>query len=90
MKTFLNNPIKESTRGILYLCKYCYKSQTIFVVRDIQFDNAGDALNAYANIPNPESQVVMGKTELEFLDNLTTLHDNLNNPEWVKGLTDYL
>jgi len=90
MNTFLNNPIKESTRGILYLCKYCHESKTILVAREIQFDNPGDALNAYANIPNPESQMAMGRTELQFLDSLTKLHDNLNNPEWVGSLSDYL
>jgi len=90
MKTFLNSPIKESTRGILYLCEYNYREQTIRVVREIQFDNPGDALNAYANIHNPESQMAMGKTELQFLDDLTTLHANLNNPKWVQSLRDYL
>ena len=90
MKTFLDSPIKESTRGILYLCKYCHVSKTILVAREIQFDNPGDALNAYANIPNPESQIAMGRTELQFLDSLTTVHDNLNNPEWVKELANYL
>ena len=62
MKTILNKEIPQSTRGILYLCKYNYNDSTIKVEHEVLFDFAGSALEAYANIPNPESQLVTGVT----------------------------
>lgn len=90
MKTFLNQPIKPNTLGILYLCEYTHEPPSIKVVREIQFKSPFEALEAYSNIPNPESQMVSGNTQTKLFKELTSLHNNLNNPEWVKGLVDYL
>ena len=90
MKTFLGTKILESTLGILYLCEYNYTNKTIRVRSELQFNNAGTALNAYANIPNPESQLAMGKDKVEFEKDLNELHAKLNNPTWVEELAEYL
>lgn len=89
-KTFLGEEIRPETLGILYLCMYNYNDSTIKVVREIQFDSPSDALEAYANIHNPESQLAAGATQDKMLQELEQLHKNLNNPEWVKNLAEYL
>ena len=90
MNTFLNEPIKADTLGILYLCKYEYNPPSIIVVREIQFDNTFDAIVAYSEIRNPESQVATGYNQVQLFKELEQLHSNLNNPEWVKNLGEYL
>jgi len=90
MDTFLSQKIKADTLGILYLCQYSYSPPSIKVVREIQFTSPFEALEAYANIPNPESQMVSGKNQEELFNNLERLHKNLNDSEWVKNLADYL
>ena len=90
MKTFLGTEISESTLGILYLCKYNYIDKTIRVAGELQFNNAFTALNAYANIPNPESQMASGNDKESFEQDLKELHANLNDSEWVKELNEYL
>jgi len=88
--TFAGTIIPESVRGLLYICQYDYVTKTIEVCNAIAFDRAYDALQAFANIPNAESQLAMGGTREEFVADLTKLHDNLNNPDWVRELADYL
>lgn len=90
MKTFLGTEILESTLGILYLCKYDYTDKTIEVHGMLQFNNAFTALNAYANIPNPESQMASGKDRESFEKDLQELHAKLRDPEWVVELAEYL
>ena len=90
MKTFTGKEINKETRGILYLCNYNREEQVITVLREIQFISAFDALQAFANIPNPESQMASGKDKEAFEKDLSTLHTNLNNPEWVEQLSDYI
>ena len=90
MKTFLGTEIPPEIRGILYLCHYDHKVNTITVGREMLFTRAFDALEAYANIRNPESQMAGGGTKEEFEKDLESLHTNLNDPEWVKELADYL
>jgi hypothetical protein len=90
MNTFLNNSIKPDTLGILYLCKYEHNPPSITVVREIQFDDPFNAVIAYSEIPNPESQVATGYDQVQLFKKLEQLHSNLNNPEWVKNLGEYL
>lgn len=90
MKTYLNNPIHEDTRGIVYICDYNFNSKTIEVIKELQFKELASALNAYAEIPNPESQLAMGATREIFLEDLQKLHDNLNDPKWVEEFAEYL
>ena len=90
MKTFTGQDMPDEARGIVYICLYNHKESTIEVLRSIICSTAGSALDIYANTPNPESQMAMGKTQEEFEKDLTRLHKNLNDPEWVKALKEYL
>lgn len=87
-KTALGKDIPTTTRGILYLCELNRKSKTLTVEREILFDNSLSALNAYANIPNPESQLVTGKTYDELINELNTLHECMKREEWVEDLME--
>jgi hypothetical protein len=88
MKTILGTEIPETTRGILYLCKFTRNK--LKVIHEVFFTKAWMALEAYANIPNPESQVIMGKTYEELIENLAILHKDMKNPDWLKELSDCL
>ena len=90
LNTILGTEIPLSTRGIIYLCNFDHIKKTLTVVNDILYDNAFHALNAYANIPNPESQLVQGTSYDDLIKNLHKLHDRINDTEWVKQLEDYL
>lgn len=90
MKTILGKEIPTVTRGILYLCEYKYQPPSIEVMAEALFMESWQALDAYASIPNPESQLVTGKTYKQLIENLELLHKNLTNPVWVKELAEYL
>lgn len=91
LKTRLGVDIPITTRGILYLCHYYIVGlPKLEVVREILFDDAFEALNAYANIHNPESQLVTGHNFDELIKNLVKLHNNMDDKEWVKELGKYL
>lgn len=90
MNTFLNQPIKEDTLAILYLCRYEHNPPSITVVREIQFNDPFDALMAYSEIRYSESQMASGKNQEDFFKELEQLHSNFNKPEWVKNLGEYL
>ena len=88
MKTFTGQLISDDTLGLLYLCEYNRENQTIEVRGEVAFDSAFDALQAYCNIPNPESQMASGSTKEAFEKDLTSLHGKLNDPEWVRELSE--
>ena len=90
LKTIKVVDIPITTRGILYLCKYDRHVPSLTVFREILFDSGFDALNAYANILNPESQLATGKTFDELIIELKQLHTNMKDPKWLKELDDYL
>jgi len=90
MKSYLDQELLHSTVAVLYICKYNYTHNTMKVTGVIEFSNPGTALNAYSNIPNPESQLASGKDKESFEKELNALHKRLNNPKWVKELAEYL
>lgn len=90
MNTFLNEEIETDTLAILYLCEYSYTPPSIKVIREIQFKSPFEALEAYSNIPNPESQMASGKDRDKFFSELEILHKNLTNPKWIEELGNYL
>jgi len=88
LQTITGIDIPVTTRGVLYLCLL---TETKLIVKNtILFENASDALNAYANIPNPESQVEMGATFDELIVNLQRLHQNMKDPKWIKELHEQI
>lgn len=88
LKTILGIEIPITTRGIVYLCKYTGKE--LIVCREILCDSSFKALNLYTNIPNPESQMVSGKTFDDLIKNLIKLHKDIKDPKWLKDLGDCL
>lgn len=90
MKTLLNNEIGNNIHGILYICKYDSEENELTVVNEIQFENPFDALNAFANIRNPESQLAMGDTHEKFMEELGQLHDIMTDPKKYAYLADVL
>ena len=90
MKTFLGLPILPKTRAVLYLCDYNHVERTMKVCIEIQFEKPFEALEAYANVPNPESQMASGKDKKTFEKDLIKLHAKLNDPVWVREFADYI
>lgn len=90
MKTIKGREIPEDIRGVLYLCRYDYEGPSIKVLREMGFDNVGDAMMHYAEIPNPESQLATGETYEELCENLEELHQNMQDKKWLEELGDSL
>jgi len=84
LKTILGTDVPIETRGILYLCRL--QNHELTVLREIFFESGGEALNAYANIPNPESQLVTGKDFNELIKSMNQLHDDIKDPAWIEEL----
>lgn len=78
--------IELTTRGILYICDL--SEESIEVKHSIQFESSFDALNAYANTRNPESQLITGKTYDELIKNIHTLHGMMKKQSWLDMLRE--
>lgn len=87
-KTILGTEIPKSTRGIVYICKLNYIFLHINVIYEILCDDSYNALHYYANIRNPESQLVTGNTYEELITSLNTLHQNMKKKEWLENLIE--
>jgi hypothetical protein len=90
LQTILGTDIPLSTRGILYLCRFNPIAMTIRVVGEKLCDSGWLALELYANIPNPESQLVTGKTYDELITKLHKLHEDMKDKNWLKELYETL
>ena len=78
--------VELTTRGILYICKL--SKIDIKVKGSIQFEYSFDALNAYANTRNPESQLITGETYDELIKNMHTLHGMMEKESWLHMLRE--
>lgn len=90
MKTLLGTPIPESIRGIVYLCNFDPVKLELHVFNELLCTSPADALEAYANIPNPPSQIATGKDFPSLCDKLEELHKNMKNPIWLAKLEKQL
>jgi hypothetical protein len=88
MKTKLESKIPKSTRAILYLCEL--KRDELIVKGEGLFDNVMHGLDAYANIRNPESQLITGKTYDELIVSLEVHHAWFKNKQWLDNLRECL
>ena len=90
MKTILGTEVPENARGIVYLCHFhnSEESFTLEVFKEIFFTSIFRAFDAYANIPNPASQLAYGKTFEELCISLEILHNNMVDPTWLKNLSE--
>ena len=60
-------------------------------VRTIKFDNGTAALEAYANIPNPASQLIDAESEEELNKEIEIMKNNYQNEKWLEeNLYPYL
>lgn len=90
MKTILDTEIPENIRAVLYLCDFDSKNLTITVTVEFLFQDAWQALSTFAEIPNPESQLVTGKTYKQLCQHLEVLHRQMKNKRWLKDLSECL
>lgn len=86
--TLKGTVIPKEARGILYLCEYT--GDKITVMQERIYSSPMSALNAYSNIPNPESQLATGNTYEELIKEVEEMHSNMSNPKWLEELADYL
>ncbi len=86
LRTSDNIDVELETRGILYICHL--SNDGIEVKQSIQFESSFDALNAYANTRNPESQLITGKTYDELIKNMHTLHVMMKKESWLEMLKE--
>ena len=84
------NIIPIWTRGLVYLCEYHRYPLKLEVKGEIAFGSPREALEAYANIPNAESQIAYGRTWEEFKTSLNRLHSNIENIQWLEELGNQL
>ena len=86
LQTYLGTDIPLETRAILYLCKLT--ENNLKVVNEIMFDNTWDGMEAYANIPNPESQLVHGNTYNELIRSVHNLHGRIHTKRFIDMLKE--
>ncbi len=84
------NKIPRKARGILYINEYNYELETLTPIKYLLFADPMHTLDAYANTPNPESTMASGSTYEEFIQELRRLHQQMNDPAWVRELKEYL
>jgi hypothetical protein len=83
--------VPEITRGVLYLCHLEYQEGGIFILtvfREVFFETRWETIEAYASIPNPESQMASGKTYEELCIDLHLLHENMKDQTWLEELNE--
>jgi hypothetical protein len=90
MKTLLGTEIPETTRAVFYVCKFNHEQPSITVVAEQLFDNAQLGFDTYANTPNPESQIVLGRDYEQLVDELIKLHWQMQQEKWLEDLADSL
>ena len=92
LQTILGKDIPINTRGIVYLCHFDFLGEMpkLTVVREILCQDAFHALTLYAEIPNPPSQLVTGKTFDELIIKLHQLHKDMVDPVWLNELSETL
>ena len=89
-KTILGKRIPETTRGILYICIFDNVNLSLTVVNELFFIDQFIALEAYANIPNPESQLVTGNSYEDLCKELEILHNDMKDKDWLLELKNTL
>lgn len=80
--------VDARTKGIIYICKLHQNPLKLEVKMEIQFDDPTEALIAYSEIPNPESQIARGYTHEEFLKELKILHVKMESDNYLKNLEE--
>lgn len=87
MKTKLGKEIEPWVRGIVYVCDFSNR-RDLKVIGELLFHDQLDALTAYSEIPNPESQIVLGKTHEDVLAGIERLHKFMSDSKWLNDLSE--
>ena len=86
LQTYLGKDIPLGTLGILYICDLT--ANELKVVNEIFFECPGRALDTYANVMNPESQLMCGNTYDELIEEVHKLHKSMKNPKFIEHLNE--
>ena len=90
MTTIFGTSLKIDTRGVVYLCDYDPETKTLIPTEEKLFDSWKDALNYYADTPNPASQIAYGDTYQSLEASLAFLHVNMTDKQWQEDLAEVL
>jgi hypothetical protein len=90
MTTIFGTSLKIDTRGVVYLCDYDPETKTLIPTEEKLFDSWKDALNYYADTPNPASQIAYGDTYQSLEASLAFLHINMADKQWQEDLAEVL
>lgn len=90
LKTITGEVIPEDVRGLFYFCDYNYEDCTLTVKKTVFTKTAQEALDMYANTPNPESQLAIGVTREDFEEEVNYLHARMKDKKWLKQLAAWL
>lgn len=86
LRTATGEDVKITTRSILYICDL--SRDGIEVIRSIQFPTQFEGLNAYANIHNPESQLISADNYDDLIKDMHTLHGMMKKDSWLESLRE--
>mgnify|MGYP003659601535 CR=1 FL=1 len=86
LQTELGKDIPLDTRSILYLCEL--ENDILVVKKELFFTTYMEGLDAYANIRNPASQLIEGKTYDDLIISLNSFHRMMKRPAWIEMLKD--
>jgi hypothetical protein len=90
MEKLEHDHVPLDSKAILYLCDFTCDPLNIEIRNALSYPTISGGFDAYANIANPESQLVYGETRDELLTKLDTLHINMDDPKWLEGLAEAL
>lgn len=82
--TIAGNEIPEDVRAIFMICEL--REDKLKCIAERFCTDKAVALEYYANVPNPESQLVAGETYEELITELKALKKKWNTPEFTKQL----
>lgn len=89
LRTFNGTLIPETTRAVLYLCDFSDR-KTLKINSTICFSSISEGTIVYSEIPNPESQLITGKTFEELTTNLNKFHENMVTEKFLENLRQSL
>jgi hypothetical protein len=90
MKTLFETELNEDVRGVVYLCQFDRTNLVLIPTHQLICSSISLALELYANIPNPASQIATGKTYDELCQRLEQLHANMKDKNWLEGLKEQI
>lgn len=88
--TLCGTKVQKGVMGILYLCKFNKDLLELTVTGERFYRSKYAAIEDYGNIPNPESQLIIGDNYTQLCNNLMVIHERMNNTGWLEALKESL